>query len=49
MQQIGVGLADFGGYRLQRHRLRPALEEEMARSLECGGAATLRGKSLANY
>jgi hypothetical protein len=49
MQQVGVGPADFTGDRFQRHRLRPALEEDAARGVECGGPAFLRAQAFASY
>ena len=47
VEQIGVGLADLGGHRLQRHRLRPVLDQQPARRLERGGAAFLGGEAFA--
>ena len=43
MEQIGVGAADLRRDRLQRHRLRPLVEQQLARGVECGGAAFFRG------
>ena len=49
VEQIGVGLADLGRHRLQRHRLRALLDQQRARRLERGGAALFGGQAFASY
>jgi hypothetical protein len=49
MEQVGVRLADLGGDGLERHRLRPFLDQQRARRLDCGQAAVVLVEAFANY
>ena len=49
MQEIGVGPADLCGDRLERHRLRPLLNQQLARCGERGRAAFFRGEAGSSY
>ena len=49
MEQVLMGPADFGSDRFQRDRLRPLLEQQLARRGECCGAAFFRSKASSSY
>jgi len=49
MEQVGVGPSDLGGDRFERHRLRPAFEQDSARGIERGGPAFLRAQAFSSY
>ena len=49
MEQVGVGLADLGADRLERHRVRPLLDQQPARGFQRLRAALFRGKTRTHY
>ena len=49
VEQVGVGAADLRGDRLQGHRLRPLVEQQLARRGEGGGAAFFGGQARTSY
>ena len=49
MEEVGVSPADFGGDRLQGHRLRPGGEQQAASGLDRGGATLPWAQSFTPY
>ena len=49
VEQVGVRAADLGSDRLQGHRLRTLLEQQLPRGLQRGGAAFLRVQAFTAY
>ncbi len=47
VEEVGVGLADFRGHGLQRHRLGAMRDQQPARRLERGGAAFFGAETFA--